>query len=176
MAKDRDDATAYVDQMIGQIRDVNERIIDTARRRGEAALETYSQMLRSVAQAQEAAGERTADWVRAFAEAQAKFTRELAAALPQATRSAIQQASGLAHTAAEQARHVPGVAEAEGEARGAAAREQDLPIRNYDQLTAGEVIERLQGLSEPDLRKVDAYERKHANRKTVHEKIETLRS
>jgi len=38
------------------------------------------------------------------------------------------------------------------------------------------VVERLQGLSEPDLRKVDAYERKHANRKTVHEKVQSLTS
>jgi hypothetical protein len=176
MANTRDDAASYVDQTIGRIREINERIIDTARQRGEDALETYSQLLGSVAEAQEAAGERTGDWVRAFAGAQAKFTRALADALPEAARSVIEQAGGLADKAAEQARRVPGVAQVEGEVRGAGAREQDLPIQNYDQLNVSEVIERLQGLSEPDLHKIDAYERKHANRKTLHEKIETLTS
>jgi hypothetical protein len=38
------------------------------------------------------------------------------------------------------------------------------------------VTEQLQGLSAPELRKIGAYERKHANRKTVHKKIETLTS
>jgi hypothetical protein len=176
MAKTRDGAASYVDQMIGQIREINERIIDTARRRGKAALQAYSHLLRSVAEGQEAAGERAANWMHASAEAQAKFSRELSAALPKAARSAIKQASGLADTAAEQARRAPGIAQAEGAVRGAGAREQDLPIRNYDQLTAREVTEQLQGLSAPELRKIGAYERKHANRKTVHKKIETLTS
>jgi hypothetical protein len=176
MAKTRDSAAPYLEQTIGQIRETNERIIGTARRRGEAALQAYSQLLRNVAEGQEAAGERAANWLHASANAQAKFSRELSAALPKAARSAIKQASGLGDTAAEQARHVPGVAQAEGAVRGASAREQDLPIRNYDQLTASQVIRRLQGLSAPDLRKIDAYERKHADRKNVHEKIHTLTS
>ena len=88
--------------------------------------------------------------------------------------STIEHASGLADTAARQARRVPGVEPVEGEARGAVAREQDLPIRNYDQLTADEIIQRLERLSTQDLHKVEAYERKHGNRKTVHQKIETL--
>jgi hypothetical protein len=174
MAKTRDGPTPYVDQMIGQIREINERIIDAARQRGKAALQAYSQLLRSVAEGQEAAGERAANWLHASAEAQAKFSRELSATLPKAARSAIKQASGLADAAAEQARRVPGIGQAEGAARGTAAREQDLPIRDYDELTASQVTERLQGLSAPDLRKIDAYERKHGNRKTVHKKIQAL--
>jgi hypothetical protein len=112
--------------------------------------------------------------VRAFTAAEARFTRELADALPAAVRSAFERAGGLADTAAGHARRVPGVTSAEGGARGTVAREQDLPIRNYDQLTAAEIVQRLERLSETDLHKVDAYERKHANRKTVHNKIEAL--
>lgn len=117
---------------------------------------------------------RGAEWVRAFAAAEAKFTHELADSLPAAVRTTVEHASGLADTAAQQARRVPGVEPVEGEARGAVAREEDLPIRNYDQLTASEIIQRLDRLSGQDLHKVDAYERKHANRKTVHEKVEAL--
>jgi hypothetical protein len=40
MGKERDDAASYADWMVGQIRDVNERIIDMAQPRGEAAPET----------------------------------------------------------------------------------------------------------------------------------------
>ena len=69
---------------------------------------------------------------------------------------------------------MPGVESVEGEARGAVAREQDLPISNYDQLTASDIVDRLDRLSETDLRKIDAYERKHGNRKTVHDKVASL--
>ena len=170
----RDRAASHVDQTIGRIREINDHIVESARRGGEASLEVYERLLKTIADAQEAAGDRGAEWVRAFTAAQARFTRELADELPAAVRSAIERASGLADTAAQQARRVPGVEQVEGEARGAVAREHDLPIPNYDQLTADEIVQRLERLSETDLRKIDAYEHKHANRKTVHQKIEVL--
>ncbi|HWF24330.1 MAG TPA: hypothetical protein VG275_02715 [Solirubrobacteraceae bacterium] len=47
-----------------------------------------------------------------------------------------------------------------------------FPILGYDDLTAGQVRDRLDGLTPPELRKVRDYERRHANRKTVLEAIE----
>jgi polyhydroxyalkanoate synthesis regulator phasin len=47
-----------------------------------------------------------------------------------------------------------------------------LPIRNYDELSAAAVQERLEGLSPAELRKLRDYERRHANRKTVLDPIE----
>ncbi|HEY5319147.1 MAG TPA: hypothetical protein VIJ20_14250 [Solirubrobacteraceae bacterium] len=47
-----------------------------------------------------------------------------------------------------------------------------FPILGYDDLTAGQVRDRLAGLTPPELRKVRDYERRHANRKTVLEAIE----
>lgn len=41
------------------------------------------------------------------------------------------------------------------------------PIGGYDELTAGQVGERLDGLSAAELRRVRDYERRHANRKSV---------
>jgi ferritin-like metal-binding protein YciE len=76
---------------------------------------------------------------------------------------------------ARQARRVPGVAQVEGEIKGALADEDDLPIADYDDLTAAEIVERLTGLSQIDLAKVDAYERKHQNRTTVLSKVGSLR-
>jgi ferritin-like metal-binding protein YciE len=77
--------------------------------------------------------------------------------------------------ASRQARKVPGVAQAEGEIKGALASADDLPIANYDDLTAEDIVAKLPELSQIDLAKVDAYERRNADRTTVLGKIDTLR-
>jgi ferritin-like metal-binding protein YciE len=76
---------------------------------------------------------------------------------------------------ARQARKVPGVAQVEGEVKGALADAGDLPIGGYDELTAAEIVEKLPSLSQIDLAKIDAYERKHQNRTTVLSKVAALR-
>jgi hypothetical protein len=75
---------------------------------------------------------------------------------------------------ARQARKVPGVARAEGTAKGAVASESDLPIAGYDSLSAEEVQAKLSDLSQVDLAKVDAYERKNQNRSTITDRIASL--
>jgi ferritin-like metal-binding protein YciE len=82
--------------------------------------------------------------------------------------------TGTAKETAKEARRVPGVEAAEGEARGAVASEDDLPIADYDSLNAGEIVERLPRLSQVELGQVDAYERRHGNRKTILQKIDSL--
>jgi ferritin-like metal-binding protein YciE len=77
--------------------------------------------------------------------------------------------------AARQARKVPGVAQAEGQVKGAVASESDLAIARYDSLTADEIVSRLPELSQIDLAKIDSYERRHQNRSTVLERVSTLR-
>jgi ferritin-like metal-binding protein YciE len=79
-----------------------------------------------------------------------------------------------AKRSARQARKVPGVARAEGTVKGAVASEGDLAIARYDTLTADEIIARLSDLSQIDLTKIAAYERKHQDRSTVLGRIETL--
>jgi ferritin-like metal-binding protein YciE len=80
-----------------------------------------------------------------------------------------------AKRATRQARKVPGVAQAEGEIKGMIASEDDLPIADYDDLTAEEVNEKLRPLSQIDLAKIDGYERRTQNRTTVLSKIDSLR-
>jgi ferritin-like metal-binding protein YciE len=99
-----------------------------------------------------------------------------------AVREAGQQAKKTARRAntrvrstARQARKLPGVAQAEGQIKGAMASEQDLPVARYDSLTAADVVEKLTGLSQIDLAKVDAYERKNQNRSTVLGRTSALR-
>lgn len=100
---------------------------------------------------------------------------DAARAAGKAGRSAASRAGGRAKAAARQARKVPGVTLAEGEAKGVVASEEDLPIQSYDSKNAADITSELDGLSQIDLGKVDAYERRHQNRTTVLGKIDSLR-
>jgi ferritin-like metal-binding protein YciE len=91
------------------------------------------------------------------------------------TKDAARKTSGATKRTARQARKVPGVAMAEGEIKGAVASEEDLAIARYDALTVDEIAGRLSGLSQIDLAKIDAYERKNENRTTVLNRISSLR-
>jgi ferritin-like metal-binding protein YciE len=88
-----------------------------------------------------------------------------------AVRRAADKATRAVKGGARQARRVPEVAQV----KGAAAAEEDLAIAHYDQLTAEEIIEKLRGLSQIELAKTDAYERKHDDRSTVLSRIDALR-
>ena len=55
-----------------------------------------------------------------------------------------------------------------GDPRGA----PNLPIAGYDELSAAQVQERLEGLTPAELRKLRDYEQRNANRKTVLDRIE----
>jgi ferritin-like metal-binding protein YciE len=99
-----------------------------------------------------------------------------------AARSASENVKGAARDArsgakrtARKARKVPGVAHAEGHVKGALASEADLAITGYGKLTAAEIVEKLAHLSQVDLAKVDSYERKNENRKTILSRITSLR-
>ena len=86
------------------------------------------------------------------------------------------QGAGQAKRSARQARKVPGVARAEGTVKGAVASESDLAIANYDSLSADEIQDKLTELSQIDLAKVNAYERKNQNRSTITSRIGTLQA
>ena len=58
-------------------------------------------------------------------------------------------------------------------ARRAAGIGHPFPILSYEDLTAAQIADRLDDLSAAELRKVRDYERRHGNRKTVLQAIET---
>jgi ferritin-like metal-binding protein YciE len=87
------------------------------------------------------------------------------------TTGAADKARAVASRAVDVARSVPGVAAAEGEARGAVAEEDDVPISGYDDLTAAKLMPRIDKLTQVQLGLVDAYERRHRNRKQVLQRI-----
>jgi len=87
------------------------------------------------------------------------------------TTGAADRARMVASKAVDVARSVPGVAAAEGEARGVVADEDDLPISGYDDLTVAKLLPRIDKLTQVQLGLVDAYERCHRNRKQVLQRI-----
>ena len=61
-----------------RIRDLNERIVEAARKAGGAYLDAYEKALESMAAYQEQVARSTdVDWISTIVESQAKFTREL---------------------------------------------------------------------------------------------------
>jgi ferritin-like metal-binding protein YciE len=101
----------------------------------------------------------------------ADAVREAGNAAKDTTRKAV----STAKRTSRQARKVPGVAQAEGQIKGAVASEEDLAIKDYDSLTADEIVAKLSDLSQIDLAKVDSYERKNQNRTTITSRITSLR-
>ena len=164
-----------VESVIEQVHELNDQIVSKARSGGQEALQAYRSLLENLAEAEEAAGARTVEWVQALTRAQASFTRELAESFPSLLQQVGDRLNAVAGSAAEQARRVPGAATGEGEVKGAVATADDLPISGYDELNVEEVNARLDGLSKVDLGKVDAYERRTRNRKTVLDRIGALR-
>jgi ferritin-like metal-binding protein YciE len=92
------------------------------------------------------------------------------------TKKAVRKTTAATKRTARKARKVPGVAQAEGQIKGAVASEDDLAIADYDVLTADEVTTKLTELSQIDLAKIDSYERKNQNRTTVLGRIAPLRA
>ncbi len=93
----------------------------------------------------------------------------------EATAQGARATTAAAKRTARQARKVPGVAQTEGQIKGALASEGDLAIARYDARTADEITGRLPELSQIDLAKIDSYERRHENRTTVLSRITALR-
>jgi ferritin-like metal-binding protein YciE len=81
-----------------------------------------------------------------------------------------------ARRSARQARKVPGVARAEGQIKGMTAPAADLPLAQYDKLTASEIVERLPELSQIELAKIEAHERRGDKRSTVLTRIGALKA
>ncbi|HWF36311.1 MAG TPA: DUF892 family protein [Solirubrobacteraceae bacterium] len=106
----------------------------------------------------------------------AREVKRVARSARRTGREAAREASAEVRGTARQARKVPGVARAEGELKGVVASESDLPIPSYDSLSAEDIVAKLPDLSQIDLSKIDAYERRHANRKTVLDRIASLRA
>lgn len=81
------DAPPGMEELAEQVRQLNEQIIEASKRSGETYLQSYQQLLKTVADVQEQAGKSSPwDWVTTMATAQANFTRDIAEAYAAAGR------------------------------------------------------------------------------------------
>lgn len=102
-------------------------------------------------------------------------TKRTAVKASSSAKSTAKDTAKAAKGTAREARKVPGVAQVEGELKGAVADASDLAITGYDTLTAEEISSKLPGVSQIELAKIDAYERKNQDRSTITRRIQTLR-
>jgi hypothetical protein len=73
------DKTSTAEETTDRIRELNERILETARSAGNAYLDAYEKTLESIAAYQEQVAKQTdVDWISTVVDAQARFTRDLA--------------------------------------------------------------------------------------------------
>jgi ferritin-like metal-binding protein YciE len=125
----------------------------------------------------ETRGDSSSKAARAGAPAAARRTRRPA---KKPARRKTATAKATAKTGAKrtprQVRRAPTATRAEAPVSSAAAADRDFPVANYDRLAASEIAEKLGGLSQADLAKVEARERKGENRSTVLGRIESLRA
>jgi hypothetical protein len=67
------------EQTVERVRELNERILEGAKKAGGAYLDVYEKALQSIADSQEAVAKQTdVEWISTVVDAQARFTRELA--------------------------------------------------------------------------------------------------
>ena len=70
--------TKTTEQTLKHITDLNEQIVDAAKKAGGASLDAYERTLESIAGYQEQAAKHSdVEWISTVIDAQAKFTREL---------------------------------------------------------------------------------------------------
>jgi hypothetical protein len=103
---------------------------------------------------------------RSRLEARSARARERSAGAAASARRQVEQAADAARKAAD-----PVLVQAD-RARRAAGVGPSFPIAGYDDLTAAQIIARLDSLTPAELRKVRDYERRRGNRKSVLDAIE----
>jgi hypothetical protein len=113
----------------------------------------------------------------------ARDGRGLTGAAGRAVRTAVDQLREAARTGGERARRAvvggtgqwPSLTRMTEQGRGAAATEETLPIRGYEQLAVTDITQRLPSLSQSDLNVLEGYELAHAARAGVLNAIDGLR-
>ncbi|MGI8675048.1 MAG: DUF892 family protein [Thermoleophilaceae bacterium] len=163
------------ERMLANLREEIPRLVDAVVRSELEGDSSFDISKIGAADAARSAGATVRATARSTARKASGEARRTARVASEEARGTARATSEETRKAARQARKVPGVAQAEGEVKGAVADEDDLAIANYDSLNASDVISHLGDLSQVDLGKVDAYERRNRGRKSVIEKIDSLR-
>ena len=189
-------AARFADTLAESYRIVYEQAAEAQQRRGRLAQDFSERVLnhlREQAESRQAASEQLADQARRQQEAGRTFAQEsvnayvdfLDTAFSQyregaqrAARSAQEGARTLSETAVGVVGTATGAAGAIADTTGDATRSAaetaagQPPIAGYDEMNVDEITERLDGLSEAELRRVRNYEQRNKNRETLIAQID----
>jgi polyhydroxyalkanoate synthesis regulator phasin len=151
-------------------RDRIEEVVNDAVERGRMTAEDAQSVVQSLVQR----GREQTDSVMSDLEGLLQRGRDApgtaASAVGEARKRVRETAKGASKRARDSAD--PVLAQAD-RARRAAGVGPSFPILGYDDLTAAQVISRLDGLSPAELRKVRDYEKRNANRKSVLDAVQS---
>ena len=85
-------ASNVAQESVDRIRDLNERIVENARKAGNTYLDAYESMLNTIVGYQEGLADATpVDWIQRMIEAQANVTREIGNLYASTARSALKK-------------------------------------------------------------------------------------
>lgn len=151
-----DDAVERGRVTAGDADDLVRGLVELGRRQTDDVMRDLEQLL---GRGQSEVESRTKDARKAGTAAAERARRQVGDATARARKRAAQTADPVL-ARADQARRVVGVG-------------PSFPLTGYDDLTAAQVVARLDTLSPAELRKVRDYERRNANRKSVLSSIES---
>jgi hypothetical protein len=155
--------------------------------REQATVELLAALSRQDEELLERLEDSVAERARAVVAAANGFAQENGGGWADAAARAVRTAAGRvqdvaqtggrrARSAAESVmREMPDATRMAEGVRGAVAREEELPIARFSQLSVDEIQQQLRPLSQSDLTLIEEYERTHSNRPPVLDAIEQLR-
>jgi hypothetical protein len=164
-------AAASQERQVRFAREFSERVLAHLREQAESGRAAYEQLADQARRQQQAGQALAQESLNAYVEFLETAFSQYRAGTGRATgsaqegaRAAVQTTAGVVDTAAGAA---AGATQAAAE--GVAGQP---PIAGYDEMNVGELTERLEGLSEEELRRVRDYEQRNKNRQTLLGQIE----
>jgi polyhydroxyalkanoate synthesis regulator phasin len=151
-------------------RDRIEEVVNDAVERGRVTAEDAQTIVQSLVQRGREQTDSVMGDLQQLLERGRTAPKEAATAAGRTRKQVSDAAKGASKRARDSAD--PLLAQAD-RARRAAGVGPSFPILGYDDLTAAQVISRLDGLSPAELRKVRDYEKRNANRKSVLDAIQS---
>jgi (2Fe-2S) ferredoxin len=151
-------------------RDRIEEVVNDAVERGRVTAEDAQTIVQSLVQRGREQTDNVMGDLQQLLERGRSAPKEAATAAGRTRKQVGEAARGASKRARDSAD--PLLAQAD-RARRAAGIGPSFPILGYDDLTAAQVVSRLDGLSPAELRKVRDYEKRNANRKSVLDAIQS---
>jgi polyhydroxyalkanoate synthesis regulator phasin len=151
-------------------RDRIEEVVNEAVERGRVTAEDAQTIVQSLVQRGREQTDNVMSDLQQLLERGRSAPKEAATAAGRTRKQVGEAARGASKRARDSAD--PLLAQAD-RARRAAGVGPSFPILGYDDLTAAQVVSRLDGLSPAELRKVRDYEKRNANRKSVLDAIQS---